>query len=104
MNKYQSVPLGVSFLGGEGAYIELNDNEVAYSLSIGEHVIADMDEDAWLVGLELLSLKHIPSFEDIDSEVYIDDWNDIDLEEVLYELDSYNRIQRYFGTSDLGAI
>ena len=79
------------------AYIELNDNEIEYQVVINEDVIADLDEDDCLVGLELLSLKEIPSLEDIELHVDIN-WDDEEeLESALWDLGAYARIQRAFG-------
>ena len=79
------------------AYIHLNDNEVEYQVVINEDVIADLDEDDCLVGLELLSLKEAPSLEDIELHVDIN-WDDEEeLESALWDLGAYARIQRAFG-------
>ena len=79
------------------AYIHLNDNEVEYQVVINEDVIADLDEDDCLVGLELLSLNEIPSLEDIELHVDIN-WDDEEeLESALWDLGAYARIQRAFG-------
>lgn len=81
------------------AYIHLNDNEVEYQVVINEDVIADLDEDDCLVGLELLSLKEILSLEDIELLVDIN-WDDEEeLESALWDLGAYARIQRAFGNS-----
>lgn len=81
----------------ETAYIEVSPNYVEYSVVINEYVIADLDEDDNLVGLELLSLKEIPTVEEIESYVDVD-WVDVDtLESGLWDLGAYTRIQQAFG-------
>lgn len=81
----------------ETAYIEVSPNYVDYSVVINENVIADLDEDDNLVGLELLSLKEVPTVDEIESYVDVD-WDDLDtLESGLWELGAYTRIQQAFG-------
>lgn len=81
----------------ETAYIEVSPNYVEYSVVINENVIADLDEDDNLVGLELLSLKEIPTVEEIEDYVDVD-WDDVDtLESGLWDLGAYTRIQQAFG-------
>lgn len=81
----------------ETAYIEVSPNYVDYSVVIRENVIADLDEDDNLVGLELLSLKDIPTVEEIEDYVDVD-WDDVDtLESGLWDLGAYTRIQQAFG-------
>ena len=85
--------------GVETAYVEVSPNYVEYSVVINENVIADLDEDDNLVGLELLSLKEIPTVEEIEDYVDVD-WGDVDtLESGLWELGAYTRIQQAFGNS-----
>lgn len=81
----------------ETAYIEVSPNYVDYSVVINENVIADLDEDDNLVGLELLSLKEVPTVDEIESYVDVD-WDDLDtLESGLWDLGAYTRIQQAFG-------
>ena len=81
----------------ETAYIEVSPNYVDYSVVINENVIADLDEDDNLVGLELLSLKEVPTVDEIEDYVDVH-WVDVDtLESGLWELGAYTRIQQAFG-------
>lgn len=82
----------------ETAYIQLNDNPVSYSVMINDDVIADCDEDDVLVGLDLLSLRNIPSLEEIELYVDIDLFDEAELESELWELGGYARIQKFFGS------
>lgn len=80
----------------ETAYVEVSPNYVEYSVVINENVIADLDEEDNLVGLELLSLKEIPTVEEIEDYVDVH-WVDVDtLESGLWELGAYTRIQQAF--------
>ena len=60
---------------------------------------AEVDEDDYMVRLWLQDLKHVPSIDDVESEVYVDFEESLELEEALEELGGYSRIRKFFGTS-----
>ena len=51
-----------------------------------------------LVRLWLQDLKHVPSIDDVESEVYVDFEESLELDEALEELRGYSRIRKFFGT------
>ncbi|WP_169836050.1 DUF2283 domain-containing protein [Corynebacterium aquilae] len=53
------------------AYIQLNSNPIAQSREIGQTLIVDVDKFDQAVGVELLSLSHIPLPEDIEKLAHV---------------------------------
>lgn len=89
MNTQETKPFDI-----ETAYIKVNDNYVEYSVAINENVIAELDDEDMLVGVKLLSVKEIPSFEEIESHVDIN-WGDEEtLERGLWRVGFGIRLQK----------
>ena len=57
--------------GMKTAYIKLNGQGIAHSVEINDAVIVDCDEFDQVIGVELLSLRRIPSAEDIEKHAHI---------------------------------
>ena len=99
MTIYRSAPGDYGHEESESACIELNDNDVAGFIDINEYTYAEVDEDDYMVRLWLQDLKHVPSIDDVELEVYVDFEESLELEEALEELGGYSRIRKFFGTS-----
>lgn len=97
MTIYRSGIESLGYSNEETAYIELNGNLVVDVVVIDDYVLAHLDEDDYLVGLDLLSLKHVPTLEDLETEVFIEPEDEWVLEDDLEELGAYSRIRRAFG-------
>ena len=89
MNTQETKPFDI-----ETAYIKVNNNYVEYSVAINEYVIAELDDEDMLVGVKLLSVKEIPSVEEIESHVDIN-WGDEEtLERGLWRVGFCIRLQK----------
>lgn len=97
MTIYRSAPGDYGHEEQESAYIELNDNDIAGIIDIDEYSWAEVDEDDYIIGLQLQDLKHVPSMEDIETMVYIGFDEEFELEDALEELGAYSRIRKAFG-------
>ncbi|MBK4158473.1 DUF2283 domain-containing protein [Corynebacterium macginleyi] len=55
----------------EAGYIELAERAVSHSEELDDGIVVDLDEFDCVVGVELLSLRHIPSLEMITSRCHV---------------------------------
>ena len=55
----------------EAGYIELAERAVSHSEELDNGIIIDLDEFDCVVGVEFLSLRHIPSIESISSRCHV---------------------------------
>lgn len=55
----------------EAGYIELAERAVSHSEELDDGIVVDFDELDCVVGVELLSLRHIPSLEMITSRCHV---------------------------------
>ena len=97
MTIYRSGPGDYGHEECQSAYIELNDNDIAGIIDIDEYAYAEVDEDDYIIGLQLQDLKNVPSMDDIESRVYMGWDEEFELEDALEELGAYSRIRKAFG-------
>lgn len=57
----------------EAGYIELAERAVSHSEELGDGIIIDLDELDCVVGVELLTLRQIPSLKMISSRFHVKD-------------------------------
>lgn len=55
----------------EAGYIELAEREVSHSEELNADVVVDFDDWDCVVGVELLSLRRVPSLEQISSRFHV---------------------------------